>query len=220
MVVVLNLRGEEPLDEATPAAMRSGGAQAPAPQQQQIALGRYLALVGNCAGCHTAPGGVAYAGGRGIETPFGTVYASNLTPDAATGIGSWTPAHFWRALHHGRSKDGRLLNPVFPYASYTHVSRADADAIHAWLRTLAPVAQPNREHALRWPYRSQVALAVWRALYFRPAAATQVTDASRPADWNRGAYLARGLGHCVECHSARNALGATRGGDEAAPRRR
>ena len=149
------------------------------------------------------------AGGRGIDTPFGTVYASNLTPDPKTGIGQWSAAHFWRALHNGRSRGGRLLYPAFPYPNYTHITRADAHAIHAYLRSLPAVEQPNRAHALRFPYNTQAALAVWRALYFRPA--RHVDDARRPAEWNRGAYLVEGLGHCNACHASRNLLGATAG---------
>jgi mono/diheme cytochrome c family protein len=178
-----------------------------------VARGAYLARAGNCAACHTGRGGAPYAGGRGIETPFGTVYGSNLTPDPATGIGRWNAAEFWRALHHGRSKDGRLLSPAFPYTSTTQITRTDADALFAYLMQLPPVVQPNRPHALRWPYGTQVAQAVWRSLYFRPVAHAEApADPARSAEWNRGAYLVRGLGHCAGCHSARNALGAT-GGD-------
>ena len=169
--------------------------------------GEYLARAGNCGGCHTARGGPAYAGGLGVRTPFGTVMSSNLTPHRKTGIGTWTPAHFWRALHNGRSKDGRLLYPAFPYPNYTRVTREDSDAIFAFLSSLPAVEQPNRPHALRFPYNSQIALAVWRALFFEPE--TFEADASRPPEWSRGAYLVHGLGHCVACHSPRNAFGAT-----------
>ena len=171
--------------------------------------GAYLAQVGNCAGCHTARGGQAYAGGLAVETPFGSVYASNLTPDAATGIGRWTRAEFWRAMHHGRSKDGRLLYPAFPYTSYTLVTRDDSDALFAYLKSLPAAAQPNQPPTLRFPYNSQAALAVWRALFFRPG--SYQADTNQSADWNRGAYLTEGLGHCSACHAARNALGATDG---------
>lgn len=192
------------------------GSQPPAvPQeevatQEQVARGAYLARVGGCAGCHTAPGGVAYAGGRGIETPFGTVYGGNLTPDPATGLGNWSSVDFWRALHHGRSRDGRLLIPAFPYTSYTRVTRADADALHAYLRSLPAVVRPPTPHALRFPFGTQAALAVWRALYFKPG--QPVADLARGAEWNRGAYLVNGLGHCAACHAPRNALGAERKG--------
>jgi len=198
-VYMLNVRDEAPLAASAVTAMTSG----------QIARGGYLARAGNCLGCHTARGGRPYAGGRGIETPFGTVYASNLTPHARTGIGQWTPAQFWRALHNGRSRDGRLLYPAFPYPNYTHVSRDDADAIFAYLRSLPAVEQTNRPNALRFPYDSQAALALWRALYFRPG--KLATDSARSGEWNRGSYLVQGLGHCNACHSSRNAFGATDG---------
>lgn len=172
---------------------------------ERIAEGEYLARAGNCVGCHTAPGGALFAGGRSIRTPFGDVYSTNLTPDPETGIGNWTTADFWRALHHGRSKDGRRLYPAFPYPSYTYVTREDADAIFAYLMSLPPVASPRVEPALRFPYDSRFALQVWRALYFRPAAFEP--DAEKDETWNRGAYLVEGLGHCKACHSPRGRLG-------------
>ena len=184
-------------------------AQAPtttAVTPELLERGAYLARVGNCAGCHTAPGGAVFAGGLGIATPFGTVYSSNLSADAKHGIGAWTPAEFWRAMHNGRSKDGRLLYPAFPYPNFTQLTRADSDAIFAFLLSQAPAAQSNRAHALEFPYNSQIALALWRALYFRPQIFVATPDQS--AQWNRGAYLVRGLGHCTACHTARNALGA------------
>ncbi len=171
--------------------------------------GAYLAQVGNCAGCHTARGGQPYAGGLAIQTPFGSVYASNLTPDAANGIGSWSRAEFWRAMHHGRSKDGRLLYPAFPYTSYTLVTRDDSDALFAYLKSLPAANQANQADAVRFPFNSQAALAVWRALYFKPG--NYQADTRQSIDWNRGAYLTEGLGHCSACHAARNALGATDG---------
>jgi len=184
---------------------------APAPPSAQannlVTRGAYLARAGNCLACHTTQGGAPGAGGRGITTPFGTVYAGNITPDAKTGIGGWTNNDFWQALHHGKSRDGRRLYPAFPYTSYTQVTRADADALHAYLMSLAPVERANTPHALRWPYSTQAALAVWRALYFSPGAFN--ADARQSAEWNRGAYLVRGLGHCAACHTTRNALGAT-----------
>jgi mono/diheme cytochrome c family protein len=165
------------------------------------ARGEYLARVGHCAGCHTARGGAPYAGGTAIATPFGTVHAPNLTPDAATGIGRWSAADFRRALHEGRSADGRLLAPACPYPHFTRVAAADLDDLHAYLKSLPAVAQPNRPHELRWPYGTQAALAVWRALWFRPG--------TPPVD--RGEALVAGLGHCGACHGARNAWGATDG---------
>ena len=200
LVWLLNTRDEP--DLTSPATTT-------APDSAMVQRGAYLARAGNCMTCHTARGGASYAGGRGIVTPFGTVYTSNLTPHNATGIGSWSPAHFWRAMHNGRSKDGRLLYPAFPYTNYTQITREDSDALLAYLKSLTPVAQANQAHALRFPYQSQAALAVWRALYFSPG--TYKPDATRNAAWNRGAYLVNGLGHCSACHTARNALGATDG---------
>jgi mono/diheme cytochrome c family protein len=198
-VWLFNFYGGSRLHEAAPS-------HPPAPEQ--VARGAYLARVGNCMLCHTERGGAAYAGGRPVETPFGTVYASNITPDAQTGIGRWSAAHFRRALHEGRSRDGRLLYPVFPYTHTTRITGADADALFDYLRSLPPAQKPNRAHRLRWPYNTQAALAVWRALYFRPE--RHVEDPSRTPEWNRGAYLVQGLGHCGACHSARTALGGTR----------
>jgi mono/diheme cytochrome c family protein len=178
------------------------------PATEQVARGAYLARAGNCMLCHTDRGSAAYAGGRPVATPFGTIYSSNLTPDAETGIGRWSAAHFRRALHEGRSRDGRLLYPAFPYTHTTRVSGADADALFDFLRSLPPVNKPNLQHRLRWPYSTQAALAVWRALYFRPE--TFVENPARSQEWNRGAYLVQGLGHCGACHTARNALGGLR----------
>ena len=172
---------------------------------EQISRGKYLALVGNCAGCHTARGGIAFAGGRAIETPFGSVASSNLTSDAKTGLGNWTPDDFWRAMHFGTSKSGRLLYPAFPYPNYTKVARADSDALFAYFKTLPPIVQANREHALRFPYNNQFLLAIWRALYFRPGVFQP--EAKQSAEWNRGAYLVQGLGHCNACHASRDKLG-------------
>ncbi|MES2992895.1 MAG: cytochrome c [Pseudomonadota bacterium] len=199
LVAWLNVRGEAPLDAAA-------GAPASA---ELVARGAYLARAGNCIGCHTLPGGADYAGGRGVPTPFGTIYAPNLTPDPATGLGGWTSGEFWRALHNGRSRDGRLLYPAFPYPNYTRVTRADSDAIHAYLQSLKPVVQANKPHELPFPFDRQAALAVWRALYFRPADPAPAVDAAATTPLQRGAYLVEGLGHCNACHASRNALGAT-----------
>ena len=193
--------------------------------------GAYLAKVGNCAACHTARGGAAFAGGKAIRTPFGTVYTSNITPDAATGIGKWSADAFHRAMVEGRSADGHLLTPAFPYPNYTHITRADADDLYSYfMHGVAPVAQVNKTHDLPFPFNTQVALAFWRTLFFEKAdlnidkntintiaAQTINTPASvlnegvktDDSDIQRGAYLVRGLGHCSACHAERNALGAS-----------
>jgi len=187
-------------------------AQAPANAEDtraRVARGEYLVRAGSCLGCHTDAGGAEYAGGRAIETPFGIVHAPNLTPDVATGLGAWSSDDFWRALHNGRSRDGRLLYPAFPYPNYTRLARADAEAMFEYLKSLAPVAQASKPHALAFPFDQQAALAVWRALFFRPGRFE--SDASRTPQWNRGAYLVETLGHCNACHSRRNVFGATAG---------
>lgn len=184
-----------------------GAATLAPPAAASVARGAYLVRAGNCGACHTERGGAAFAGGRAIETPFGTVYASNLTPHSPTGIGGWSSADFWHALHEGRARDGRLLYPAFPYPNYTLVTRSDSDAIYDYLRTLPPVERVNTPHRLRWPYSMQAALLVWRALYFEPGG--ERDDPAQSPEWNRGAYLVAGLGHCGACHTARNALGAS-----------
>jgi mono/diheme cytochrome c family protein len=195
--------------------------------RDMVERGAYLAKVGNCAACHTARGGEAFAGGKAIHTPFGAVYTSNITPDAATGIGRWSAEAFYRAMHEGRSADGHLLTPAFPYPNYTHVTRADSDALYAYfMQGVAPVVQANRAHELPFPFNTQIALAVWRLMFFdkgnssaiekivAPAIfqrATASKDAQNTEEIERGAYLVRGLGHCSACHAQRNALGATVG---------
>jgi mono/diheme cytochrome c family protein len=198
------------LDESPRSDPKASAAQTATPAL--LARGEYLARAGNCMGCHTARGGAPFAGGRVIPTPFGSVFTSNLTPDPATGLGHWNADDFWAALHNGRGRDGRLLTPAFPYTNYALVSRVDADALFAYLRSLPAVSQANRPHQLRFPYDTQPALAVWRALYFRPA--VYQNDDKRSVEWNRGAYLSQGLGHCNACHATRNSLGATAGLDD------
>ncbi|WP_338847706.1 cytochrome c [Massilia sp. W12] len=166
--------------------------------------GEYLVKLGNCAACHTARGGAPWAGGRAFETPFGTVYSGNLTPHPEHGLGRWTADDFWRAMHEGKSRDGHFLNPVFPYQNFAAIARDDSDAMFAWLQQLPAQAAPRRAHALRWPFNTQFSLALWRALYVEPQAALQEAPQDGMA---RGAYLARGLGHCSACHAPRDRLG-------------
>jgi mono/diheme cytochrome c family protein len=191
--------------------------EAPPPAQpdgrDQIANGRELVVLAGCESCHTARGGAPFAGGRPIPTPFGVFYSPNITPDAQTGLGGWSATDFWHAVHNGYSKDGTLLYPTFPYTNYTRVSRRDADAMYAYLRTIAPVRQSNRPHQLTFPYNHRLLLVGWRWLFFRPG--VYQPDPRHDAQWNRGAYLVLGVSHCSACHEARNALGATR--SEAGP---
>ena len=169
--------------------------------------GEYLALAGNCMGCHTTRGGQPYAGGRKLDTPFGQFVTPNITPDNETGIGRWNAEDFWQALHHGKSKDGRYLYPAFPYTEYTKVTRQDADAIFAYLRSLPAVAQSNLSHTIRSPYDNQSLLYLWRTWYFKEG--VYQPDKSKSDEWNRGNYLVQGLGHCNACHTSRNVWGAS-----------
>lgn len=184
-------------------------AQTPADSSaEQIQRGEYLARAGNCMGCHTARGGEPYAGGRKLNTPFGQFVTPNITPDNETGIGYWNGEDFWQALHYGKSKDGRYLYPAFPYTEYTKVTRPDADAIFAYLRSLPPVAQTNPPHKISSPYDNQFLLFLWRTRYFNEG--VYQPDKSKSDEWNRGNYLAQGLGHCNACHTSRNVWGASR----------
>jgi mono/diheme cytochrome c family protein len=169
--------------------------------------GEYLARAGDCIACHTARGGEPFAGGLEMPTPFGTLYTPNITPDPETGIGKWSADDFYRALHEGKSKDGTLLYPAFPYPNYTRISRADADAIYGYIQTITPVKRKNTPHRMSFPYNQRNLLIGWRALYFTPG--EYKFNPGESAEWNRGAYLVQGLGHCDACHTSRNMLGAT-----------
>ncbi|HUA56005.1 MAG TPA: cytochrome c [Candidatus Sulfotelmatobacter sp.] len=172
-----------------------------------VAQGEYLAKAGDCIACHTDPGGPLFAGGRALPTPFGTIYSSNVTPDPATGIGKWTADDFYKTMHEGRFPDGGLLYPVMPYASYTKVTRADSDAIFAYLRSIPAVSRSNRVNDLQFPYDNRQLILGWRTLYFNQG--EYQPDATKSPEWNRGAYLVGGLGHCAMCHSPINALGGS-----------
>ncbi|MEO7052740.1 MAG: cytochrome c [Rhodanobacter sp.] len=170
-----------------------------------IARGEYLTTVGDCAGCHTAQGGARFAGGRVVPTPFGNISVPNITPDHATGLGDWSFEDFWRAMHTGHGRRAEWLYPAFPYTSYTKVHRDDALAIFAYLQSVSAVRQGNVPPALEFPYSVRRSLLAWRALYFREG--EYKSDPAQSAQWNRGAYLVQGLGHCNECHAARGSFG-------------
>jgi len=172
-----------------------------------VARGEYLARAGDCIACHTAPEGAVFAGSRAMPTPFGAIYSSNITPDRETGIGKWSADDFYRTMHNGRFPDGGLIYPAMPFPSYTKVTRADSDAIFAYLKTIQPINQKNRPHDLRFPYNNRQLLLGWRTLFFTEG--EYKNDATKSAEWNRGAYLVEGLGHCGMCHSPINALGGT-----------
>jgi mono/diheme cytochrome c family protein len=187
-----------------------GGSAAPNFSSEAVARGEYLAKIGNCAGCHSMRGAEPFAGGRRIQTPFGSVVAGNITPDKTYGIGTWSADDFYRALHDGRNKDGRLLSPAFPFTNTTHISRADSDAMFAYfMRAVAASSRPNEIGNMSWLYNSQLAIAIWRVLFFDRAASIDEAP-SKPAE--RGEYLANGIAHCSACHGARNVLGAPIGG--------
>jgi mono/diheme cytochrome c family protein len=173
--------------------------------------GRYLVAAGDCAACHTADGGQPFAGGRAIPTPFGTIYSTNITPDKETGIGRWSNQEFYKAMHEGVRRDGKRLYPAFPYPSYTKVGVDDVRAIKAYLDALPPVKQQNKPSELPWPLSIREVMAGWNALYFHEG--TYRTDPNKSAQWNRGAYLVEGLGHCGACHTPKNVLGAPKKGE-------
>jgi mono/diheme cytochrome c family protein len=178
---------------------------------EQIERGRYLAIVGDCAGCHTLPGsGHDLAGGRPIETPFGNLIASNITPDPQTGIGAWTDDEFINAMTKGTGRNGTRLYPAMPYTYYTKVSREDALAIRAYLNTIPAVYNPVVSNQLPFPMDIRLSMAAWNTLFFRPGAFEPV--AGKSAEWNRGAYLVEGLTHCGLCHTPKNLLGADKTG--------
>ena len=186
----------------------SGRAQSPRPDASMLREGEYLARAGDCIACHTDPdGGALFAGGRAVPTPFGTLYSTNITPDRETGIGAWTADDFYQTMHAGRRQDGGLLYPAMPFGSYTKVTRKDSDAIFAYLRSVPPVRAANRPNELRFPYNNRQLILGWRTLFFQDGEYTP--DPSKSPEWNRGAYLVQGLGHCSMCHSPINALGGT-----------
>ncbi len=177
------------------------------PDSSLAAKGEYLARAGDCIACHTAPEGKLFAGGRPMPTPFGTLYTSNITPDRETGIGTWTADQFYAMMHTGRFPDGGLLYPAMPFGSYTKVTRPDSDAIFAYLKIIPPVRQANRPHDLKFPFNNRSLILGWRTLYFNEG--EYKPDPNQSAEWNRGAYLVEGLGHCAMCHTAINALGGS-----------
>ena len=177
---------------------------------QLIKKGEYLARAGDCIACHTntMANGKAFAGGLAINTPFGAYYTPNITPDKQTGIGNWTTQEFIRALHDGINPKGQYYFPVFPYPSFTKVSRQDLIAIKAYLDAIPPVYQKNKPPGAPWPFSWRFAQLGWRLLFFK--AGYYQYDPQHSAQWNRGAYLVQGLGHCGACHTPRNFLGGSK----------
>lgn len=174
----------------------------PAKGQDLVARGKYLALLGDCAGCHSAAHKPPYSGGLPFTAWFGTVFSTNITPDKETGIGNWTEAQFYRALHEGIAADGHHLYPAFPYAYFTRISRQDTDALYAYLKTLPAVHRPPTQNRLMFPFNIRAVMIFWNWLYlddtpFKP-------EPHQSPQWNRGAYIVTGLGHCAGCHTPKN----------------
>jgi mono/diheme cytochrome c family protein len=182
-------------------------ARAAPPDPSLVAKGQYLATAGDCVACHTSTGGKQFAGGDALQTPFGKIYPPNITPDVKTGIGSWSDDDFYRALHEGVRKDGVYLYPAFPFPWYTKVTRDDAIAIKAYLFSLPPVNAPDKPLGFSFPFDIREGLLAWRTAFFK--ADTFKPDSTKSPEWNRGAYLVEGLGHCGECHNRQNLMGAS-----------
>ncbi|GAC1330312.1 MAG: hypothetical protein NVSMB26_07600 [Beijerinckiaceae bacterium] len=174
-------------------------------ESDAVERGRYLATVGDCEACHTAPGGAPFAGGVPIETPFGTVIAANITPDKETGIGAWSDAQFLRALHEGVAADGSRLYPAFPYQYYARVTTDDLLALRAYLNTLEPVKRAVQSNQLPFPFKIRALMRVWNFVNF--TGGEFKPNAAKSAEWNRGAYIVEGLGHCGACHTPKTFLG-------------
>ncbi|WP_322047225.1 cytochrome c [Paraburkholderia sp. J67] len=177
-------------------------ADLPASLSSEIARGEYLAKAADCVACHSVSGGTPYAGGRPFKLPFGTIYATNLTPDKDSGIGNWSDDAFVKAVREGIGSHGNLY-PAMPYTSYTQLSRDDVLAIKRYLLTLAPVHAAPPANDLSFPYDQRWGMAAWNVLFFHEQ--RFAADPAKSVEWNRGAYLATALGHCGECHTPRNA---------------
>ena len=172
----------------------------------QVEQGKYLALAGNCASCHTAGSDGFMAGGLAFETPFGRIYSTNITPDADTGIGNWTDLQFLNSMRQGVRPDGEHLYPVFPYTAFTKVTDDDVAALFAYLKSIPAVRQQPSENEISFPFNQRSLMSIWKAMFFD--AGVYAADAAKSAVWNRGAYLVEALAHCGACHSPRNLLGA------------
>lgn len=178
-------------------------------QAELIKRGEYLTKAGDCIACHTnKPDGKLFAGGLPIRTPFGTIYSPNITPDKQTGIGSWTDAQFIKAMREGIAPDGSFYFPVFPYPNFSKLSTSDLLAIRAYLNSIPAVNQPNLQPYMPYPFRWRFLQIFWRFLYFDFDKGVFIPDQRQSAEWNRGAYLVQGLGHCGMCHTPLNFLGA------------
>lgn len=178
--------------------------QTTAEKAEQIKRGEYLAKAGDCIACHTnSPDhGKPFAGGLPMQTPFGTIFSPNITPDKETGIGNWTDADFIKAMREGISPSGHRYYPAFPYLYFNKVTTDDLLAIKAYLDSLPPVHQPNEKNKMVWPFNWRFLQSGWRILFFNPVkTGPYKPNPHESAQWNRGAYLVEGLGHCAMCHT-------------------
>jgi mono/diheme cytochrome c family protein len=180
------------------------------PSADTIAHGKALARAADCGGCHTADPAKPFAGGKRIETPFGAVYSSNLTPDRDTGLGAWSDEDFRSALRYGVAPDGSRYYPAFPYPYFTKLTRDDLMAIRAYLATLPAFRNPQKPSELRWPLNYRVVMRAWNSLFFRPGIFEP--NQQKSAEWNRGGYLVTGVAHCGGCHTPKNLFAADRRG--------
>jgi mono/diheme cytochrome c family protein len=201
------------------AALACGWMAVPARAQDQPAAdaasrGKYIATLGDCAACHTAPGGKPFAGGLVIETPFGNLVSANITPDPKAGIGGWSDDDFVRAMQRGIADDGTHLYPAMPYPAFTQVTRDDLLALKAYLATIEPVSDAVETNRLPFPFSIRAGMIAWNLLNFTPGEFKP--DPAKSDDWNRGAYLVNGLGHCGTCHTPKNAMGGDKSGQNMA----
>ncbi|WAT02572.1 c-type cytochrome [Rouxiella chamberiensis] len=179
-------------------------------EKKALERGRYVAIAGDCVACHTAPGSKeAFSGGYAISTPFGGIFASNITPDPKTGIGNWTEREFYRAVRHGKGIDGENLYPAMPYNAYVKVSDRDMHDLWLYMRSVKPVHNSVPPTQLPFPYNIRLAMMGWNLLFFENSGFTP--DLTKSAQWNRGAYLVEGLEHCGACHTPKNLIGGDTG---------
>jgi mono/diheme cytochrome c family protein len=187
------------------AAVSAGAALADGQSFDRVERGRYLGILSDCSACHTAPGGQPFAGGLGLETPFGTIVSPNITPDNETGIGKWTEREFFSAMRAGKGHNGTRLYPAMPYTAYTKMNDEDVRDLRAYLLTVAPVKNKIVSNQLPFPFNIRFSLVFWNALNFKPGRFTPNPDKSD--EWNRGAYIVEGPGHCGTCHTPKTILG-------------
>ena len=201
-----------PSSAITPAGLLAKPFDDSTPNAAQLRRGQYLVAAGDCLSCHLREGGEPFAGGLGLNTPFGAIYTSNITPDRQTGIGAWTSDQFYRAMHDGKGAHGENLYPAFPYPWFRRASRADDDAIFAYLMTVPAVSYTPPQNNLPFPFNIRGSVGAWNLLFLDGH--DFQSDPGRSAEWNRGAYLVKGLGHCGACHTPKNSFGADKSKQE------